>query len=115
MVGGSGPATDTLVPKGIKGGLVGLPGVAAGTPRPVAARDRRPQGLGSGLGTIPDEEGDDLAGAPTHRQPEPAFLGLGLDEAPDLVEFEHVAVLPGQERGSQRGQGRGFFIQAAMV
>ena len=71
---------------------------------------RLTQGVGAFGRTVPDEICDDLAGLAAERDPHPAGVRFGTDEAPKLVEFEHVARLGRQERRrSVAGRLSAFF------
>ena len=89
--------------------VVSQPKVAAGGAAAVIRRDALTQSAGALGRAIPDEASDDLARLPTKRDPHPARIELAAHEAPEFVEFEHVALLGGQERRAQRRQGFGFF------
>ena len=61
------------------------------------------------------EAGNDLARLAAARDPHPAHVGLGADEAPKLVEFEHIAAFSGQERVAQGREGLGFFSSRPVI
>ncbi len=78
--------------------VVGQPPVAARGPTAVVRRDALTQRAGTVGRTIPDKVGDHLAGLTAERDPHPAHVGLAAHEAPEFVEFEHVAYLGRKER-----------------
>ena len=88
---------------------IGVPVVATGGTPPVASGQRSPQVCRALLAPVAERPGDDLAGAPTQRHPQPKLLCLGTDKAPEFVEFKHVAVLAGQQRIHKGGQALSFF------
>ena len=61
------------------------------------------------MAAVADRVGDDLAGSAAKGDPQLGFLGFSLYEAPEFIEFEHVARLAGQERVLERWQSRHFF------
>ena len=90
--------------------FVGQPKVAAGRPAAVVRGDALAQGTGTFGRTIPHEEGDDLAGLAAKRDPHPAGVGLGANEAPEFVQLQNVARLGRQKRFAQGWQAFGFFF-----
>ena len=72
-------------------------------------RDAFTQRTGAFGRTTPDEVGDHLTGLTAEGDPHPARVSLRADKAPKLVEFEHIALLGGQKRLTQRRAAFGFF------
>ena len=98
-----------------KGFFVGQPEVAARGPATVVRRDALAQGAGTFGRAISHEESDDLAGLAAKGDPHPAYVGLGTDEAPKLVEFEYVTGFGAQKRVAQRREGFGFFLSQPVI
>ena len=88
---------------------VGQPEVAASGPAAVVGWDAFTQRPGAFGRAISHEVSDHLAGLPTQGDPHPAHVGLGACEAPEFIEFEHVAGLRGQQCLIQRRAAFGFF------
>ena len=96
-----------------KGRSVRLPLIAAGGTAAVILGQGGSQVRRALCAAVPERPGDDLAGSAAKGHPQPERLRLALHEAPKLVEFEHVALLAGQERVRVSGQFLGFFPPAS--
>ncbi len=96
--------------------IVGEPEVATCGTAAVRGWDACTQGAGAVGRTVAHEVRDDLAGLAAESDPHPAGVGFRANEAPEFIEFEHVALLGGQKRLTQRWEGFGFFSsQPVMV
>ena len=67
------------------------------------------QGAGR-FAAVPQGIRDDLAGASTLGQPDPAFVLTRKDVGPHFVQLEHVALFSVDQRLLELGQSRGFFL-----
>ena len=92
-----------------KSGRAGLPKIAAGGAPPVVPGQGGAQVRRALLASVAQRPGDDLSRAPTKRHPPPERLRLGRHEAPEFIEFKHVAVLARQQGVHARGKLLGFF------
>ena len=89
--------------------VVGQPPVAARGTATIIGREALTQSAGTIGRTIPDEVCDHLAGLAAQGDPHPARVGLGAHEAPEFIEFEHVAFFGWQERVAQWWETCRFF------
>lgn len=93
-----------------------LPEVAEARTGAIPLRDLMVELSTGRLASVPDDEGDDLSGPPTHRRPEPSFGFAPTHERADLVQLQHVARLRFRH-GLFEGRHRlhPFFSQSARV
>src|SRR5690606_4476982 len=70
--------------------LVRLPKITERITAPVGPGNALPQVQTTGLAAIPDEIGHALAGPPTQRHPDPAFVRFLQHKRPHLIQFQHV-------------------------
>ena len=76
--------------------------VAIGETSALCARRPVPSTAITLFAAVPDHNGDDLAGSPTHGRPQPALDAPLAHKAPGLIEFERISGLGGQQRCYER-------------
>ena len=69
---------------------IGFPKIAEGSTVAIRAWNPGPESPTALFTPVTDEEGDNLPGAPTERQPNPTLVLLAPDEASHLVEFQYI-------------------------
>ena len=88
---------------------VSLPEIAARGATPLAFGQCRVEVTRTLQTPVAERPSHDLARSPAQRHPEPKLAGFAADKAPEFIQFEHVAVLAGQQRVHEGGQARRFF------
>ena len=94
---------------GRKSRRISLPEVAAGSAILVVLGQRRLQVTGTLQAAVAQRVGDDLAGPSAKGHPQPERLGLVAHEAPEFIQFKHIAFLAGQQRVHEGGEILRFF------
>lgn len=89
-------------------GIIAFPEIAEGGTVTVLGWNPRPESPTALFGAVADEEGDNLPSAPTERQPNPALVLLGTDEASHFVQFQHI-LGRGWIQWGHHGERFGFF------
>ena len=84
--------------------LISLPEVGVGATAAISGRDGLPQPSAGGSTAIPDDKSDDLPSTPTQGCPQPAFVVALIDEGPQLIQFQTIARLLGQQTLHQARQ-----------
>jgi hypothetical protein len=77
--------------------LISLPEAGVGATAAISGRDGLPQPpAGSGT-AMPDDKSDDLPSTPTQGCPQSVFVVALIDEGPQLIQFQNIARLLGQQ------------------
>ena len=84
--------------------LISLPEVGVGATAAISGRDGLPQPSAGGSTAIPDDKSDDLSSTPTQGCPQLAFVVALIDEGPQLIQFQNIARLLGQQTLHQARQ-----------
>ena len=92
-----------------EGLVVGQPEIAARGAAAVRRRDALTQGTGCSSRTVAHEVRHHLTSLAAKGDPHPAWVRFGTGEAPEFVEFEHIARLGSEQRVAQRREAFGFF------
>jgi hypothetical protein len=84
--------------------LIGIPKIAERMRAFVGPGDAPPELQATGFTAVVDEVGDDLSGAATQSDPDPALVAFPEDKGPQLIQFQHIIQLGLGQRGVQGRQ-----------